>query len=107
MERSYWLGRKRASVANAAKAQSAVARLIHLDLAGRYSVRAAVGEARAPAALRLASAAAGDAWYEQLDTGTRWFASGAAPLERSDLHPDMSMRYARLRGVGASMRGAR
>ena len=41
MEQKYWLGRKRASVANADQAKSSEARLIHLDLAGRYSVKAA------------------------------------------------------------------
>ena len=41
MEKKYWLGRKKASVAAAAQAASSEARLIHLDLAGRYSVKAA------------------------------------------------------------------
>jgi hypothetical protein len=41
MEQKYWLGRKRASGEMARKATSAEARLIHLELAGRYSIRAA------------------------------------------------------------------
>ena len=41
MESAYWLGRKRASLANARAAGGAVARLIHYELAGRYSVKAA------------------------------------------------------------------
>jgi hypothetical protein len=41
MENAYWLGRKRASLANARAASGAVARLIHYELAGRYSVKAA------------------------------------------------------------------
>ncbi|HMI39908.1 MAG TPA: hypothetical protein VK485_01600 [Sphingomicrobium sp.] len=41
MEQKYWLDRKRASVVNAEQATSSEARLIHLDLAGRYSVKAA------------------------------------------------------------------
>jgi hypothetical protein len=41
MDQMYWLLRKRASLAMARKSTSAEARLIHLDLAGRYSVRAA------------------------------------------------------------------
>lgn len=41
MEQSYWLGRKRASAANARSATGAEARLVHLDLAGRYSIKAA------------------------------------------------------------------
>lgn len=41
MDKTYWLGRKRAAGAMARKATSAEARLIHFELAGRYSVRAA------------------------------------------------------------------
>ena len=41
MEQTYWLGRKRAAAANARTAASAEARLVHLDLAGRYSIKAA------------------------------------------------------------------
>ena len=41
MEQTYWLSRKRASAANARRAGSAEARLVHLDLAGRYSIKAA------------------------------------------------------------------
>lgn len=41
MEKRYWIGRKRAAIAMARAASSSEARLIHYDLAGRYSVRAA------------------------------------------------------------------
>lgn len=41
MEKAYWLGRKRASLKMARDAASAQARLVHYDLAGRYSVNAA------------------------------------------------------------------
>lgn len=41
MDQQYWLRRRRASLASARKAISAEARLIYLDLAGRYSIRAA------------------------------------------------------------------
>ena len=41
MDKSYWLGRKRAAGVMARKATSAEARLVHFELAGRYSVRAA------------------------------------------------------------------
>lgn len=41
MEKHYWLRRKRSSLAKAQAAISAEARLIHFDLAGRYSVKAA------------------------------------------------------------------
>jgi hypothetical protein len=41
MEHGYWLARKRSAMAMACGASSAEARLIHYDLAGRYSVLAA------------------------------------------------------------------
>jgi hypothetical protein len=41
MERQYWLRRKQTSLANARVACDAKARLIHYDLAGRYSIKAA------------------------------------------------------------------
>lgn len=41
MEQKYWLGRKREAKAMARRATSAEARLIHLHLAGCYSVKAA------------------------------------------------------------------
>jgi hypothetical protein len=41
MENKYWIGRKRASVGMARGAASAEARLIHYELAGRYSIKAA------------------------------------------------------------------
>ncbi|HWT12696.1 MAG TPA: hypothetical protein VN231_08095 [Allosphingosinicella sp.] len=41
MEKKYWLGRKRAAMAMARAATNAEARLIHYDLAGRYSIKAA------------------------------------------------------------------
>lgn len=41
MEKAYWIGRKRAAMGMARAATSAEARLIHYDLAGRYSIKAA------------------------------------------------------------------
>jgi hypothetical protein len=41
MEQAHWLKRKRASIGMAEKSVSAEARLIHYELAGRYSVKAA------------------------------------------------------------------
>ena len=41
MEHDYWIGRKRAEMAMAKGAAGAEARLIHLHLAGCYSVKAA------------------------------------------------------------------
>ncbi|MEO7410476.1 MAG: hypothetical protein ABIU10_04045 [Sphingomicrobium sp.] len=40
MDQTYWLKRKRSSLARAQTATSAEARLVHFDLAGRYSVKA-------------------------------------------------------------------
>ena len=41
MEKTYWLGRRSSAVAMARIATSSKARLIHYDLAGRYSIMAA------------------------------------------------------------------
>ena len=41
MEQRYWIGRKRAAMKMARAASTAEAQLIHYELAGRYSVRAA------------------------------------------------------------------
>ena len=40
MEKAYWLSRERASLAMARSASCSESRLVHYDLAGRYSVRA-------------------------------------------------------------------
>jgi hypothetical protein len=53
MEKAYWLGRKRASLKLAQGAESSEARLVHYDLAGRYSVKAISAETQA---IDLASA---------------------------------------------------
>jgi hypothetical protein len=47
MEKAYWLGRKRASLKAAQNAVSAEARLIHYDLAGRYSLNALSADIKA------------------------------------------------------------
>jgi hypothetical protein len=44
MEQAYWLGRKRASLKLAQNAASSEARLVHYDLAGRYSLKARSAE---------------------------------------------------------------
>jgi hypothetical protein len=41
MDKTYWLRRKRAAMAMARAAATAESRLIHYDMAGQYSVRAA------------------------------------------------------------------
>jgi hypothetical protein len=47
MEKAYWLGRKRASLKAAQNAVSSEARLIHYELAGRYSLNALSAETQA------------------------------------------------------------
>ncbi|MET1110539.1 MAG: hypothetical protein ABWX67_03330 [Allosphingosinicella sp.] len=87
MEQTYWLGRKRVSIANARRAANAEARLVHLDLAGRYSVKAAAA----------APGFADSAYYERLETGARWLAARAAPGCEREGHLGNANRYARLR----------
>ena len=121
METSYWLGRKRASVANAHAADSSEARLVHLDLAGRYSIKAAASvpsaaviaaqdnhEAGAEGlALALPSAGAGDAaYYERLETGARWLAARTQDFGERQEHLGMADRYARLRLEASEDAGA-
>jgi hypothetical protein len=51
MEQAHWLGRQSTSIANARTAVSAEARLIHYDLAGRYSIKAAQAGTAPPQAV--------------------------------------------------------
>ena len=44
MEQAYWLSRKRTSMKMARAAASSEARLVHYDLAGRYSLKAVSAE---------------------------------------------------------------
>jgi hypothetical protein len=53
MEKAYWLARKRTSLKSAQNAVSAQARLIHYDLAGRYSLKALSAETQADLAATL------------------------------------------------------
>jgi hypothetical protein len=120
MEQSYWLRRTRAAAAMARRARSSEARLVHLDLAGRYSIKAAMAPAfqQQPAEARVAlplalpepssaDAAApfgGMAYYERLETGARWLATRAAGAAERDEHISMANRYARLRLDAAPQR---
>lgn len=47
MEKAHWLSRKRASLKLAKEAASSQARLVHYDLAGRYSLKALSVESQA------------------------------------------------------------
>jgi hypothetical protein len=46
MDKTYWLGRQRAAMAQARAAATSEARLAHYERAGRYSVRAAHSQDR-------------------------------------------------------------
>ncbi|HEX8239728.1 MAG TPA: hypothetical protein VF574_08335 [Allosphingosinicella sp.] len=103
MEQTYWLGRTRTSVANARRAATAEGRLVHLDLAGRYSVKAAAAAPRAPWADPAAGPAtplptiANAGYYERLETGARWLAARAKAGVEREGHLGNANRYARLR----------
>ncbi|HEX8308956.1 MAG TPA: hypothetical protein VF645_11135 [Allosphingosinicella sp.] len=87
IEQTYWLGRKRISAANARRAESAEARLVHFDLAGRYSIKAAAA----------APARADPGYYGQLETGARWLAERVGHGYERERHLGNANRYARLR----------
>ncbi len=91
MDHAYWIQRKRAAAANASRAVSSRARLVHLDLAGRYSVMAAAAADRPDAA-----------YYERLETGARWLASRARVETERQEHLGMAGKYARLRVEAAA-----
>jgi hypothetical protein len=112
MEQSYWLGRKRDAAANARLTGSSRARLVHLDLAGRYSVMAAhAAEERTPGAggRQVASLALPElpdaAYYERLEIGARWLASRAGSETERDEHLGVANLHARRRLEAAA--GAR
>ena len=99
MERTYWIARKRASAANARQADSAEARLVHLDLAGRYSIKAAAANRDGGRiALTMPRPERPDAaYYERLETGARWLASRSGGEGEREQHLGMANKYARLR----------
>ena len=66
MEKTYWLGRKRASLKMARNASSSQARLVHYDLAGRYSINALSAET---SALDLAESVPGPIGFGREETG--------------------------------------
>lgn len=95
MEQKYWLRRKRASALMARNAKTAEARLIHLDLAGRYSVRAShsqPGEDAVPPPTRPDD----QIYYDQLEAGARFLASQAADATEREVHLGMANRYVAL-----------
>lgn len=92
--------------------------MAHLELAGRYSLKAAAAShrperIRAPAHLELRPAMGeanvdavfgGVAYYERLEAGARWMASQAHTADERDEHIGAANRYARLRGEASSGR---
>ena len=67
MEQAHWIKRKHASVRMAEKSVCAEARLIHYELAGRYSVKAAAAGSTQP---QLDLPQPSEA-FSQLQVGTR------------------------------------
>jgi hypothetical protein len=118
MEQAYWLERTDAASAMAQQARCSQARLAHLELAGRYSIKAASAGAsrrqptqdRARLALKPVQAAEADAvfggavYYKRLETGARWLAGRAASATERNRHLAMANRYSRLRGDAAASR---
>lgn len=96
MERKYWLGRKRASALMARNAKTAEARLIHLDLAGRYSVRASRSQPDEDAAPPPVSRPEDKIHYDQLEAGARFLASQASDATEREVHLGMANRYVAL-----------
>jgi hypothetical protein len=119
MEQAYWLRRNRAASQMARRANSAEARMAHLELAGRYSIMAAAASRRpdraaAPAQLHLRvptgetevdATFGGAAYYERLEAGARWMASQAHTAGERDRHINAANRYARLRSDAAASNG--
>jgi hypothetical protein len=100
-------------------AKSAEARMAHLELAGRYSIKAAAAarhpERAAPAQLHLRVATGeleadavfgGVAYYERLEAGARWMALQARSAGERNRHITAANRYARLRSEAAASNGA-
>ena len=100
MERSYWLGRKLASTANAHADSCSLARLVIMVVAGRYSLKAvSVGVGRRPKPVQTGIMAepADAEYYQRLETGARWLASRSTDAGERSKHLGMAYRYSRLR----------
>lgn len=107
VEKKYWIGRKHAAMAMARGAAGSEARLIHYELAGRYSVKAAqclpfLAPRKAPSAgaepvaLRLSEATSGSsdaAYYGRLRIGAEYLAARASDPEERDRHLEMARTY--------------
>lgn len=104
MEQTYWLRRARTAAGMAENAVSAEARLAHLDLSGRYSLKAAeAASARPPGHAPLASVPkaalapqSDSTHYAQLESGARYLAAKASKVE-AGIHLRAANRYYGLR----------
>jgi hypothetical protein len=86
------------------------ARFAHLELAGRYSIKAAAAAEASREAANAREAEAvfgGAAYYQRLETGARWLARRAGSSVERDRHLGMANRYHRLRKDAAVWRGGR
>jgi hypothetical protein len=112
MEQKYWLSRSKAAGRMARDADTSEARLLHFEMAGRYSIKAAVAgagrtqpvavrtqiTARPPQTLSPRADAGGEAvYYQQLETGARWLAARTTCAAERSTHLGMANRYAELR----------
>lgn len=108
MEKTYWLGRERASAAMARKARCSQSRLAHFELAGRYSVKAANSDrvqsmiVAPAAAAQLSQPQVEDAiYYARLEEGARFLASRSTGETERSRHLSMANHYVKLRlGAG-------
>ena len=106
VESKYWVRRKRASLSMARAATSSRARLVHLELAGRYSARAGsdgsmLVEAGLPAAsgelpvapLDRIRDATDAGYYSELETGALFLASQSTDPAQQAEHLRMATIY--------------
>lgn len=104
MDKTYWQDRERASVAMARKARCSQSRLAHLDLAGRYSAKAANSACGLATVAGLAAPVVplqpqleDGIYYAQLEQGARFLASrSTGEIERSR-HLSMANHYVKLK----------
>ena len=98
--KTYWLERKRAAMAMAREAKTGETRLIHYEMAGRYSIKAATSappptDAAPPAAEAEAEALPDAVHYAQLEIGARYLADGSSDPTQREVHLQMARIYRR------------
>ena len=98
--KNYWLERKRAAMAMAREAATGEARLIHYEMAGRYSIKAATS-ATPVAGEKLSQAVPGttevpDAvHYARLEIGAEYLAAESSDPDQREVHLHMARLYRR------------